>query len=251
MSAYVATFRVAEIVSRIIIGFRPVYVIALGSAAAATLCCNLAIDRGRWRIGFFVAPHLAARDLALGLGFAAVLIIAGDALIVLLTPLRHAAGNGFPWRELVVVFIPAVVHEELVFRGYVYQKMRVASRVLAIVVTSLVFAYLHAGNTGATPIAIANIAVAGVLLALAYEMFERLWLPIGIHLAWNVVSGPILGYPVSGYIPSQSVLRTVPHGPPALTGGTFGIEASLVMLIVESCAAVLLIRAAMMRAEKT
>ena len=55
----------------------------------------------------------------------------------------------------------------------------------------------------------ANLILAGVLLALAYERYERLWFPIGIHIAWNVASGPILGYDVSGYVPSQTVLRTI------------------------------------------
>lgn len=233
-----------------VIGWRPVYVIALASATLATLACNLILDRGRWRIGLFVAPHFAARELAIGLVFATLLIGAGDVCIILLTPLRHASGNGFPWHELVIVFMPAVVHEEIVFRGYVYQKMRGVSRLLAITVTSLVFAFLHTANSGATPVAIANIALAGVLLALAYEMFQRLWLPIGIHLGWNLVSGPILGYPVSGYVPSQSVLRTVGSGRAVITGGAFGIEASIVMLFVESCAVALLMRAARMRAEK-
>jgi membrane protease YdiL (CAAX protease family) len=250
VSAYLATFWCVEFVSRVT-GWRPVYLIALAAAAGATAFCNAVIDAGRWRIGFFVAPHLAARELVLGLAFAIVLIGAGDVVIILMTNLRHAPGNGFPWRELVIVFIPAVVHEELVFRGYLYQKIRGVSRVLSIAVTSLAFAFLHTKNSGATPVAIANIAVAGVLLALAFETFQRLWFPIGIHLAWNVASGPLLGYPVSGYVPSQSVMRTIGSGPRVVTGGAFGIEASVVMLIVESCAVVLLWRAARMRAERT
>jgi membrane protease YdiL (CAAX protease family) len=250
VSAYLATFWCTEFVSRVT-GWRPVYLIALVAAAGATAFCNAVFDGGRWRVGLFVAPHLAARELVLGLALAAALIGAGDLVIVLMTDLRHAPGNGFPWRELVVVFIPAVVHEELVFRGYVYQKIRGVSRVLSIGVTSLVFAFLHTKNSGATAVAIANIAVAGVLLALAYETFQRLWFPIGIHLAWNVASGPLLGYPVSGYVPSQSVMRTIGSGPRVVTGGAFGIEASIVMLIVESCAVVVLWKTNRMRAERT
>ena len=45
--------------------------------------------------------------------------------------------------------------------------------------------------------AILNLILAGILLALAYERFERLWFPIGIHFLWNILSGPILGYGVN------------------------------------------------------
>jgi hypothetical protein len=231
--------------------WRPVYLFALLSAAIATLVANAVIDRGRWRIGFFVPPRLAARELALGIAFAALLIGAIDLCILLLTDLRHVHADGFPWRELWIVFIPAAVHEELVFRGYVFQRIRTWNRGVAIALSSLVFGLLHGGNSGITPVALTSIVVAGVMLALAYERYERLWFPIGIHLAWNVVSGPILGYDVSGYIPSHEVFRTVGAGNVLVTGGTFGIEGSVVSVIIEAFAVALLVRLNRMRPERS
>ena len=58
----------------------------------------------------------------------------------------------------------------------------------------------------------------GVMLALAYLVYERLWFPIGLHLAWNIFSGPILGYDISGYIPAESVLALRGNGRSWLTG---------------------------------
>ncbi|HEV8434059.1 MAG TPA: CPBP family intramembrane glutamic endopeptidase [Thermoanaerobaculia bacterium] len=231
--------------------WRPVYLFALLSAALATVVANAVVDRGKWHIGFFVAPRLAAKELLLGIGFAALLIAGIDLCILLLSDLRHVRAGGFPWRELWIVFIPAAVQEELVFRGYVFQRVRAWNRGIAIAGSSLVFGFLHAGNSGSTPVAIASIVVAGVMLALAYERYERLWFPIGLHLAWNVLSGPILGYDVSGYIPSHEVFRTIGGGNVLVTGGTFGIEGSVVSVVIEAFAVALLIRLNRMRPERS
>ncbi|HEY2829572.1 MAG TPA: CPBP family intramembrane glutamic endopeptidase [Thermoanaerobaculia bacterium] len=206
----------------------------------ATAFANAVIDGGRWRIGVFVAPRLALAELALGTLVAALLIGGMDGAILLLTGLRHVRAGGFPWRELWIVFVPAALHEELVFRGYVFQRVRAWNRRIAIAASALIFALLHSGNRGVTPVAITSLIVAGVMLALAYERYERLWFPIGIHIAWNVFSGPILGYDVSGYIPAHEVFRTVGSGNVLVTGGTFGIEGSVVAVVVEIAAVVLL-----------
>ena len=231
--------------------WRPVYISALLAAAFATVVANALIDRGRWRVGFFVTPRFALRELVLGVAVAALLIGAIDAGILLLTDLRHVRAGGFPWRELWVVFIPAAMQEELVFRGYVFQRVRAWNRGVAIVGSSLVFGLLHAGNSGVTPVALTSIIVAGILLALAYERYERLWFPIGIHIAWNVVSGPILGYDVSGYVPSHELFRTVGSGNVLVTGGTFGIEGSVVSVVIEAFAVALLVRLNRMRPERS
>lgn len=247
---YLATFWFFDFVSRFTL-WRPVYVFALLSATVATAVANGLIDRGRWNIGFFTRPRLALRDLVLGIAVAALLIGGIDACILLLTDLRHVRADGFPWRELWVVFIPAAMQEELVFRGYVFQRVRAWNRGVAIAGSSLVFGLLHAGNTGVTPVALTSIIVAGVLLALAYERYQRLWFPIGIHIAWNVVSGPILGYDVSGYSSSHEVFRTVGSGNVLVTGGTFGIEGSVVSVVIEAFAVALLVRLNRMRPERS
>ncbi len=100
---------------------------------------------------------------------------------------------------------------------------------------------MHGANNGLTAVAFANLLLAGVLLALAYERYGRLWFPIGLHLAWNLLCGPILGYDVSGYIPERSVLTTRGKGAPLLTGGIFGIEGSIWIVLVEVAGIALLL----------
>jgi membrane protease YdiL (CAAX protease family) len=215
------------------IGARSHYWIALVSATFSTWATVRVMERGEWSIGFLVAPKLAGREMAFGLAFAAAVIGLCDGLILAVTNLRHVRGSGAPWLELAVIFVPAAVQEEVVFRGYVFQRIRRWNRGVAIVLTSAVFAFLHGANEGITVIAFANLALAGVLLAIAYERYGRLWFPIGIHLGWNILSGPVLGYGVSGFQAGSTLVRTIGSAPSWLSGGTFGVEGSAAMTAVE------------------
>jgi membrane protease YdiL (CAAX protease family) len=206
---------------------------ALAGVVVATALTIRMIERGRWRLGVFVPPSIGTADFLRGGLFAVVLILVVDGAAQATTHLHHVRGSGFPWLELITVFAPAAVHEELLFRGYIFQKMRTWSRMGAIGTTSIVFAALHATNRGISTIAIINLIIAGVLLALAYERYQRLWFPIGIHFVWNILSGPILGYGVSGYAADTTVFRTIGSGPLLVTGGAFGIEGSVWMAAAE------------------
>lgn len=205
----------------------------LVSVSIATVISIGVWDRGHWPLGFSGPPIAALRELLFGAACAALIILFADGLIALFAQLRHTRGNGIPWRELLVVYTPAAVHEELLFRGYAYQKIRGRSRVAAIAALSILFAAAHLGNSGISPLAAVNLVIAGVLLALAYELYERLWFPIGLHLAWNVVSGPLIGYPVSGFVSNPTLFVTHVSGPAAITGGAFGIEGSIAVTVAE------------------
>ena len=209
--------------------------VALGSACVATVATIALWHHGQWDLG--LSPRFAPRELAIGALFAVALIGGADLLIMAVTPLRHIRGHGFPVVDTFAVFIPGALHEELVFRGYPYQIVRQFNRPLAMVASSLVFAGLHGWNSDVTTLALVNIFLGGVILALAYERYRRLWMPIGLHFAWNMLSGPILGYDVSGFTPGKSLLVAVVQGPAILTGGEFGIEGSIVLTVLEIAAA--------------
>lgn len=224
--------------------FPPVYWSGLVSASLATAATIAIWERGEWRLGLFVSPSLATRELALGGLWGAVLIGGCALLIVLTSNVRHSWGRGFPWLELGSVFLPAAVHEELLFRGYLFQKLVRWKRGVAIVFGAALFAALHLGNTAIGALALANIFLGGVLLGLAYLAYERLWFPIGLHLSWNVMSGPILGHEVSGYESARTVLLERGGGVAWITGGHFGIEGSAWATVAELAAIALLLRKA-------
>ena len=84
---------------------------------------------------------------------------------------------------------------------------------------------------------------AGVLLAAAYITTRRLWLPIGLHFAWNFTQGGVFGVAVSG-MPVRGMLKSSLIGQALLSGGAFGPEASIfAVLVCTSMAIYLLVRA--------
>lgn len=209
---------------------------ALIAVSAATLITIRILEPDGWPIGLVAPPANAVRELLFGVLFAAIVIGTCDLLLMLVAHAHHTRRDGLPWLELATVFVPAAFHEELAFRGYLFQKLRSVHRGVAFAFSSFLFAMLHLGNRSITPVALANIALAGILLALAYERYEQLWFPIGIHLSWNVLSGPVLGYSVSGYESQTTVLATTARGADWITGGAFGIEGSVYIAAVEIAA---------------
>jgi membrane protease YdiL (CAAX protease family) len=212
------------------------------SASVATALTVIIWERGRWPVGLFVGPRLALPEFLRGLWWGFLLISGCAVLIVLSTGIRHLPGTGFPWLELLAIFLPAVFHEELLFRGYPFQKLLQWNRPFALFGMSLIFAGLHAGNSSVTTLGLVNIFLGGVLLSLAYVRYGRLWFPVGLHLAWNLTTGPFLGHEVSGFELMNSILIERGGGPDLLTGGEFGIEGSVWMTLTELVAIALMIR---------
>jgi hypothetical protein len=126
----------------------------------------------------------------------------------------------------------AGVAEELAVRGVLFRVIEDSlGTSLALVASAIIFGLLHAVNPGATPISTTAIALeAGVTLAAAYAWSRNLWLPIGLHIAWNFTEGGVFGAAVSGGAAHGSLMAVnlSPRASALLTGGAFGPEASLV-----------------------
>jgi membrane protease YdiL (CAAX protease family) len=121
-------------------------------------------------------------------------------------------------------------NEELAFRGYILQHLaRAWGMPAAVVVSSLVFTAVHVLNPNVQPLAMVSLFAAGLLLASAYLVSRSLWLPIGLHIGWNLAEVDLLGFPGSG-VPEPALVRSVVHGPELMTGGAFGPEGGLVGL---------------------
>jgi len=118
--------------------------------------------------------------------------------------------------------------EELVFRGYPFQHLeRALGPVRAVLVFSILYGLLHLLNPFANRWGIANSILIGILLSLAYLRTRALWLPWGIHFAWNATLGLLFGLPVSGIRVLNLWTYTDAFGPNWLTGGQYGVEASV------------------------
>jgi membrane protease YdiL (CAAX protease family) len=175
-------------------------------------------------------PRYAPAELGIGLltGFAlfsAVMAILWAMAIYHIVGFGNPAGIG----EAVALAILSGTLEELLFRGILF---RISSRLVgtwgALLFTSAFFGLAHLANKGATfSSGVAIMLEAGMLLGAAYALTQRLWLPIGLHIAWNFTESSVYGMQVSGNSIGNSFIRGSLSGPPLLTGGAFGPEASI------------------------
>jgi len=127
----------------------------------------------------------------------------------------------------------AGVTEEILLRGIVFRWLEeLGGSWLALVLSALLFGFLHAANPNATLVSSLSIALAaGVLLGGAYMLTRNLWLAIGLHAGWNVTQGllwdvPVSGFALDGWVESRLV------GDPILSGGSFGLEASVITMVM-------------------
>ncbi|HVL81241.1 MAG TPA: type II CAAX endopeptidase family protein, partial [Actinomycetota bacterium] len=214
-------------------GLLPGYAVATTAVVLAYL--SFAARRGRVPADVGLGRAGAVRETAAGFAL-------GAALMGLVVAVHVAAGwyrvlrtDVEPWTlaASIVFFALVSVQEEVVARGVMFRAVeRRWGSGAALVVSSLVFGFLHAGNPSATWWSSVAIAVeAGILLGGAYMVTRSLWLPIGIHWSWNLVQGPVAGLPVSGQR-TRSLLVAEVDGPQLWTGGAFGPEAGLVAFAI-------------------
>ena len=134
--------------------------------------------------------------------------------------------------DIAVLLVAALV-EEVAFRGYPFQRLiEAVGPALATVFASALFAVVHITNPDATLASTLVTMFAGWLLSLAYLRTRALWLPWGLHFAWNASMGLLFGLPVSGLRIFSPVISTNANGPFWLTGDGYGPEGSGLAAIV-------------------
>ncbi len=173
----------------------------------------------------------------LGLGSAMILLVAGLEWKLGFAHFsfgRSPAGSILGAGAFYVFFLMlAAANEELVFRGYAFQRLADSIRPAgAVAAFSVLFALGHLANPSHTMISTTNTVLIGLLLAIAYLRTRALWMPLGIHFAWNYAQGFVLGFPVSGLAVPRSLMVARVHGAAPLTGGQYGPEGSLLTTAV-------------------
>lgn len=194
----------------------------------------------------------AERGLATGTLAAFVLFSAIVAIAALLGAYRIDGWGGMSnW--LFVLFaggISAGFVEELVFRGILFRWIEeFAGSWAALAVTSALFGLAHIMNDNASWFSSLAIAIeAGLMLGGAYMLTRSLWLPVGLHFGWNVTQGLIWDVPVSGN-DVDGLVKARLIGDPLISGGAFGLEASVIALVVAGGFGVWLVRRAAAKGE--
>ena len=178
-----------------------------------------------------LAGHTA---LGLGVGFFYFVVVVG---IMMAISLYKIDGYQLPWARLADAFfnfLIVAIGEEIIFRGVLFRWIDERFGFWwAMIVSGLIFGLVHLTNDNATLLGAIGIALeAGLLLGAAYKWAGTLWLPIGIHWAWNFSQGNIFGFAVSGNNAGDSIIQATIDGPQWLTGGAFGAEASVISMVV-------------------
>lgn len=193
-----------------------------------------------------------ARNLALGLA-AGLAVFSAAVAVAAILGIYRIVGQGDASGLLAALLASAVfpaVSEELIFRGILFRWIEEwGGSWVALLVTSILFGCAHLLNPHASPIAALGIALeAGVMLGAAYMLTRSLWLPMGLHAAWNFAQGEIYDIPVSG-TNVHGLVDARLSGHPLLTGDGFGLEASLIAITVATLFGLWLLRLAIRKGE--
>jgi membrane protease YdiL (CAAX protease family) len=193
-----------------------------------------------------------ARNLGLGL-LAGFLVFSAAVAVAAILGVYRIVGAGDASSLVAALIASALfpaVSEELVFRGILFRWLEEwGGSWVALLLTSALFGAAHLMNPHASPIAAVGIALeAGVMLGAAYMLTRSLWLPMGLHAAWNFAQGEIYDIPVSG-TDVHGLIDARLSGPPLLTGNGFGLEASLIAIVVATLFGLWLLRLAIRKGE--
>jgi len=181
-----------------------------------------------------LATGKAPQELGLGMLVGAGVITAAVVMLWILGSYRVVGMTS--WSILIVPLVATAgtaFWEEIAFRGVLFRMLEEGLGTwVALALSAALFGLLHLGNENASLFGTVTItATAGILLAGLYVLTRRLWLSIGAHYAVNLTQGPVLGLPVSGR-ERTGLLQSTLGGPDWLTGGAYGVEASVVTAAV-------------------
>ena len=199
--------------------------IAVYAYARRPVVRSLGLTVSRWSPAEVVIG-VAITSLAIGLTLLAELALGA---------IRLEAGT-MTWSSftgLVAYLAGVAVFEELLYRVLLLSGLAVVlsgvpgGRWVAVLLSAALFGAAHLGNPGASWVAAVGTGLGGVMYGIAFLGTRSVWLPIGLHLGWNLAQG-VLGFPISGIV-VPGLFRAVPAADDVLVlnGGTYGPEAGI------------------------
>ncbi len=133
-----------------------------------------------------------------------------------------------------VAFIFQGMSEEIVFRAVLMPRIAKKYGVLAsIIITSIIFGVAHTANPNASPLGMINTILFGGVFAVIYYYFDNIWVCSAFHTIWNYFLSVVVGIEMSGMKASISIFSGMsnPSVNSILSGGAYGLEASILTTI--------------------
>lgn len=179
---------ISESVARLINGPKALFTLF----GAIFLMFRLFERKEKWALGF--DDRKSGSKFRKGIVFGVLMAFAN---FILIWSLGQAEITGFDfspfiWEAFGIATFLAICDsftEEALFRGYIQGLLKRSYGVTtAIIVSAIPFAVLHSlgHNVLVHPFILINLFLTGIFLALVKEKTGSLWMPIAIHIAWNL-----------------------------------------------------------------
>ncbi|EGY79403.1 CPBP family intramembrane glutamic endopeptidase [Peptoniphilus indolicus] len=186
------------------------------------------------------------KEFLKGWGFGAIVLISCVAFMIIVGVVRIDKVTFDS--KLILEFIPLLMvwsiqgnAEEVLTRGFLFSGVaRKTNILIGIAVSAIFFTVMHLENDGISVIPLIDLFVFGIFAALVMIKTKNIWLVSGFHAAWNCFQGNVFAFPVSGTNVGNAFINVTTQGPSWLTGGKFGVEGSIISLIVQIVLIILL-----------
>ncbi len=145
--------------------------------------------------------------------------------------------SNFKWdlssiSSIALLLVIMALLEEILYRSFLINgiKLFTQSNVKILFIAGVFFSLGHITNNGATVLSSLSAFLGGIMYTFAFLKTKNIWLPFGLHFAWNFFQGCVFGFPVSGYI-FESLYEIEVTGATSYTGGAYGPEGGLIGIL--------------------
>ncbi|HFI0145844.1 TPA: lysostaphin resistance A-like protein [Streptococcus suis] len=197
------------------------------------------VEKSPW-LGLGMTKKGAFKDFILGWGIGAAMLTTCVLLMwgfgaIQVTSFQFSANLVGEFLILVLAWSIQGTTEELLTRGWMFSSLAAKHNIpVGILVSSLFFTFLHLSNDGISLIPLLDLTLFAILACLVMLKTGNLWVIGGLHAAWNCFQGNVFAFPVSGTQAGQAFIAVETSGPDWLSGGAFGVEGSIISLLIQA-----------------
>ncbi|MFI3060901.1 lysostaphin resistance A-like protein [Streptococcus suis] len=197
------------------------------------------VEKSPW-LGLGIRKKGALKDFLLGWGIGAAMLTTCVLLMwgfgaIQVTSFQFSANLVGEFLILVLAWSIQGTTEELLTRGWMFSSLSAKHNIpVGILISSLFFTFLHLGNDAISLIPLLDLTLFAILACLVMLKTGNLWVIGGLHAAWNCFQGNVFAFPVSGTQAGQAFIAVETSGPDWLSGGAFGVEGSVISLLIQA-----------------
>lgn len=205
----------------------------------AVLAWARLVEKSPWHSLGLIRKN-ALRDFVIGWGIGGAMLTLCVVIMILLgvvtiTGVQFSGQFLLQFLLLILAWSIQGTTEELLTRGWMFPSLASKHNIpVGILISSLFFTAMHLGNNAIDWIPLLDLLLFGILTCLLMLKTGNLWVVGGLHAAWNCFQGNVFAFPVSGTDTGAAFIQIQIQGPTFLSGGDFGVEGSIVSLIVQT-----------------